>query len=212
MKLYIGNIDEIINNGKYRPFLKSAEKDDYVKNKWSKNNKRNKEIIASYILIRSFVSKDNKILFTDMKKPYISGFSNFNISHSDDMICLCTDEDYIGVDLQKISEYRKRAARAIFSEEEIKYIENAENKDGIFTLLWTIKEAYGKKLGDGLGKHLKKTNFLSIIEKTEQICFEHNGSVLVCSYNNYYFYISKIKNYYITVCSDKKDKLEIIYL
>ncbi len=56
----------------------------------------------------------------------------------------------IGIDGEKIASARDRVAQKIFSESEYKWMNEQEDKAYAFTVLWTLKEAYGKMRGLGL--------------------------------------------------------------
>ncbi len=85
-------------------------------------------------------------------KPYIDGL-HFNISHSGEYVVCAFADSEVGVDIEKIREYRKRVAEK-FHPEEIAAIENSEDKDLEFFKIWTMKEAYLKCLGTGISKDL----------------------------------------------------------
>ena len=85
-------------------------------------------------------------------KPYIDGMY-FNISHSHNMVvCAFSDTD-IGIDVEKIREWRPRVAKSFHPEERTR-LEKAEDKDLEFYKIWTMKEAYLKCLGTGITKNL----------------------------------------------------------
>ena len=85
-------------------------------------------------------------------KPYIDGV-HFNISHSHNLVVCAFGEHDIGIDVEKIRDYRPRVAEK-FHPEEIAHLEKSADKNLEFFKIWTMKEAYLKCLGTGLSKAL----------------------------------------------------------
>ena len=75
----------------------------------------------------------------------------FNIAHSHGLIVLGIDESPLGVDLEKIREYRSDLKSYISNEDEFKYI----NSDKSFFEIWTAKEALVKVDGSGINLNVK---------------------------------------------------------
>jgi len=85
-------------------------------------------------------------------KPYIDGLF-FNISHSHSLVVCAFSDCEIGIDVEKIREYRPRVAEK-FHPEEISRLEKAIDKDLEFFKIWTMKEAYVKCSAVGISKAL----------------------------------------------------------
>lgn len=84
----------------------------------------------------------------------------FNLAHSGDFILLAVAIGRrVGVDVEKIGAERDamELARSQFSEEEIAGLEKLEAKEQVAAFYggWTLKEAYVKARGEGLGFPLK---------------------------------------------------------
>lgn len=56
----------------------------------------------------------------------------------------------IGIDAQGIAPAREAVVRRFFLPEERRFLDSQPRRDEAFTLLWTMKEAYGKMTGLGL--------------------------------------------------------------
>lgn len=125
-----------------------------------------------------------KILFEygDKGKPYIEeikrkGHFSFNISHSGDIILIgfsCFEN--IGVDVERIrlSNDFKSIAFNYFHPLEIKFLDSfdEDEKNNIFFQIWTLKEAFLKSTGQGLGKPLKS---FSVVDENQEFGLIENG-------------------------------------
>ena len=103
-------------------------------------------------------------------KPSVAGGGyEFSISHSDDIVVVAINEGPVGIDAEHIREVSPRLARKYFCDDENFYVFGHEPKDVDFEHMastdilmrffeiWTAKEAYLKRLGEGLS-HLRSVN------------------------------------------------------
>ncbi len=95
-------------------------------------------------------------------KPYIENHPEifFNLSHCRGMAVCAISDSEIGVDAELIRPYNGKAARRVFSENEIKYVSEAPDSGEAFFRLWTLKEALGKAVGTGIFSGLKEYEFV----------------------------------------------------
>ena len=120
-------------------------------------------------------------------KPYVKGLPVcFSISHSGDYaVCVVSDEE-IGIDIEKIRPINKRVADKFATEKEKEYILSSSN--GFFEI-WTLKEAYFKCIGTGLGKDIK------------EVSFDISDNNIAFSKSGYEFTFCDInKNYICSIC------------
>ena len=85
-------------------------------------------------------------------KPECDGVY-FNLSHSDDMVLCAVSDTPVGCDIEKVTDAPMEVAERYFSEKECRYIAAAKNTadaDRRFFRLWTIKESYMKRTGEGM--------------------------------------------------------------
>lgn len=131
--------------------------------------KRNSKIISDY-LCRKAVSEfcgisQEEITFAknSFGKPYAEKLPvYFSVSHSaDTVICTVSDKE-IGIDIEKIKPFNMKAAEKFATEKELEYIRSSEN--GFFEI-WTLKEAYFKCIGTGLGADIKSVSFEILKDK-----------------------------------------------
>ena len=135
-------------------------------------------------------------------KPYFENAKevSFSLSHSKNTVAcvLCTEnEGSVGVDAELIEKRRnaQKIADKLFSSEEKARIEesNANERDEVWTLIWTKKEAYIKYIGKNTAdiskldtETAKDVSFESVIFTNED---KKNGK----------------EKYVITVCKEKND-------
>jgi 4'-phosphopantetheinyl transferase len=90
-------------------------------------------------------------------KPYLQGYPlHFNLGHSGDLVILAWAEDReVGVDIEEVKEDFgwEDVARHAFSASELSYLEQVPQSErrAAFYEIWTLKEAYVKALGCGIG-------------------------------------------------------------
>lgn len=95
---------------------------------------------------------------TPGRKPFLPDLPavHFNFSHSGKYLALAISDSEVGLDLQETAMRHTdslKIARRYFTEDEYRALlscDTSEEKDSLFFLLWTIKEAYLKYLGCGL--------------------------------------------------------------
>ena len=120
--------------------------------------------IAADYLCRKAISEfcsipANKIEFgvSEHGKPYAKGLDvHFSISHSGDTVVCAVSDKEIGIDIEKIRKINPGSSQKFASEAEKNYIDTHEN--GFFEI-WTLKEAYFKCIGTGLGPDIKNVSF-----------------------------------------------------
>lgn len=90
-------------------------------------------------------------------KPYFKDNENvhFSLSHSGNIAFCAVSCDRVGVDTQIICDFKEGICRRYFTKNERDFVlkskEAAERKDRFFRI-WTLKEAYAKMTGGGLGE------------------------------------------------------------
>lgn len=99
-----------------------------------------------------FVEKDSKNRET-------ASDIHFNLSHSEEMVACALNRQPVGIDIEKIRRYNPKVADRILSDEEWDNLQTSKQKDRDFIRFWTLKEAYGKYTGKGLGWDFKMVKF-----------------------------------------------------
>jgi 4'-phosphopantetheinyl transferase len=144
-------------------FLNSTELDRAER--FHKEIDKNRFIICRSILkfiIAAYTKLDVKNIYFDShfnKKPYLAShpWLCFNVSHSEDYAVIAISHNKIGIDIENISDNFNftNLLPDIFNENEILFIQNADNKKHAFYTLWTRKEAFVKALGKGIDEDFK---------------------------------------------------------
>ena len=86
-------------------------------------------------------------------KPFLKDRPDihFNISHSGAMAMCALHEAPVGADIEKIRSVGAGVAKRVLTAAEQQVYMQAEDKQKLFFQIWTLKEAYIKYLGTGLG-------------------------------------------------------------
>lgn len=144
-------------NKKYISQKQKKAVDKYIRKK-DKVNKLCSIFLQKYMYHNKFqIPIENiKFQYNAYGKPSIfKGRDNYhyNVSHDHNMVVGISDNLPIGIDIiyidrKKNFEYLKNC----FSESEWKHITQSTNKDKTFSIYWSLKEAYLKCIGTGIGK------------------------------------------------------------
>ena len=116
--------------------------------------------LLSEILIRKALSDELNVSFNSLTiytdeylKPHLNNFQRqFNISHSNNLIILATDDTPIGIDIEYVKPLEDmESMTSYFSKQEQKsfFSKNKEHRLDFFYTLWTLKESYIKAIGKG---------------------------------------------------------------
>lgn len=152
--LYKADIRDISDADFEKYFLlMSDEKRKTVEHFRSEEDK--KRSIAADMLARLAVSERCGIPEADISfyreqggKPHVRGdITEFNVSHSADIVVCAVSDKPIGVDVEKIRDIDLGIANRFFTKNEIRYVGNSIRN---FFEIWTKKEAAVKRDGAGL--------------------------------------------------------------
>lgn len=95
--------------------------------------------------------------FNEHGKPYLSEYPDihFNISHCKNAVVAVVSDEEIGVDVEAVGRYKESLADFCMNAEECRRIDDADDPDLEFTILWTKKEAVAKLVGTGITDNIK---------------------------------------------------------
>lgn len=85
-------------------------------------------------------------------KPALAGGPEFSLSHSRERVLCALSDEPVGADLQQLRPYNPALVRRFFSKEEAAWLEEQQEQDLAFSLLWSLKESYVKFLGSGIAE------------------------------------------------------------
>ena len=98
--------------------------------------------------------------FSETGKPFFQGSDlRFNLSHTDMLVCLALSGQPVGVDAQTLVVPSEGVAKRVLSPAELALLETAGDKAALFTTLWTQKEAFVKRTGEGIVRGLSSLDF-----------------------------------------------------
>lgn len=195
MQIYKCNISEITENEINEwSDLMSEERKDEVMLLVSQEKRASK--IAADNLCRKAISDfcgitPEKIEFSKNKfgKPFAKNLPvYFSISHSGDWVVCAVSDKEIGIDIEKIKPHNPKSAEKFATEKELEYIRS--NEKGFFEI-WTLKEAYFKCIGTGLGADIKNVSFEITPERI--ICSESGFELSFHNVDKEYICTSCIK-------------------
>ncbi|MGN0642148.1 MAG: 4'-phosphopantetheinyl transferase family protein [Huintestinicola sp.] len=107
------------------------------------------------------IADESSIERSEKGKPFLKNTPVcFSVSHTDGLaVCLISTKP-CGADCEYIRKYNERVARRCLTESERTAAEKDPRlSDQYFTAFWTLKEAYVKALGVGIGYGLKNISF-----------------------------------------------------
>lgn len=173
--------------------FKTLPESDLIKaSKYRMKNDQNRFLLGRLILKSVFESKKNKIDSLNIQlskygKPFITGFLNFNISHSGEFVVLVLSKNDIGIDIELKEENNVLTDGAFFSAEEIIKLKNSNDVAIDFFTIWTKKEAIVKSIGIGLNSKLHQINTLDEVCHFNEIPY---FSKEIKIHNDYICYIA----------------------
>ena len=135
-----------------------------------------------------------KIFCGENGKPQMEGIY-FNLSHSYEMVACAISDKPVGCDIEKVRDIKEKVAARFFSQKEITYIKEAEDKRDMFFRLWTMKESYMKMTGDGLKLGLENAQ-VDLGEKTQVF---YKGVLCPCGVEEY-----AVDGYKLSVCAEEE--------
>ncbi|MCQ2417083.1 MAG: 4'-phosphopantetheinyl transferase superfamily protein [Oscillospiraceae bacterium] len=123
-----------------------------------------------------------KIHRTGLGKPQLLHDSlHMNLSHCKGMAAAAVGCVPLGIDVESPRAVKEKLIQRVCSEEEQTYISASENKNLAFSRLWTLKEAYAKYTGEGIGIPFSTLDF-SIVDN--RVIFRHHSGneVIFCHF------------------------------
>ena len=165
------------------------------------------ELLLRHMLSVIYGTNASEIRFGVDKygKPYLTGSKlKFNISHSGDYVACAVGDSEMGIDVEKISKEELPEVYNVFAPSEIEII-NAlpQNMQAdLFYRIWTLKESYVKKTGDGLHRPFDSFSF----DLTgDSICLKDSGKA---GSENAFFNKKLDGRYWYSVCFPSYERIE----
>lgn len=202
MDIYFFNVTVLRNKEVFQNQLEKVDKTRKEKIKRLKIVDDKLRSLGAGLLMNFIKQKyqvQEKLKIDRFGKPYFDNSSiHFNISHSGSYVIAAVSKEEVGVDIQKIKPDKHRIAEKNFLASECTYInETDENrmKWQRFCEVWTVKEAYLKKIGIGLRKPL---NSFEVDWSGERIQIIGEENLVITQFK-------LDKNYIVSACVDRPD-------
>ncbi len=119
-------------------------------------------------------------------KSFFDNYLDFSIAHSYNMVvCAIAFNSKIGIDIEQIKPVDWQRFEDYFTENEFNFLENSQQPDSDFYLLWTKKEALSKAIGIGIELDFKsidvKENRVIVDEKEYEFSEISTQKEYICS-------------------------------
>jgi len=122
-----------------------------------------KASLAVYLLLRKALLEvygiDEAVSFdyTEKGKPLLKDYPYiyFSLSHSENVAACVVSDHETGVDIQKIVPVSDAVAKRVLTDEEYAGFKSSLDKDEYFCEIWTVKESFLKKTGQGIAAEIK---------------------------------------------------------
>lgn len=104
-----------------------------------------------------------------------------SISHSGNMVAVCTSEKPIGIDIEKIDEKRnlEKLSNRVFCGEELETFKNNPTPEQFYEI-WTQKEAYSKIDGNGVNEIMSGFDIFKLQDYEFQTEIVNNCILSIC--------------------------------
>ncbi len=168
--------------------------------------------------LEEFGFKGAKIALLENKKPYIVGADSlcFNLSHSGSMaVCAFSDHE-VGIDVEKNKAFKDSLIEYVFDDREVRFVDETakseEERNALFTRLWTMKESVMKYSGKGISM-VPKSIFVDLAKEVGDGSLEiyHEGKKLENLHITTYI-VPEYEEYQISVCSGYEQFSEAVEL
>ncbi len=134
---------------------------------------------------------------TELGKPFLKAHPHihFSLSHCKGLVVCLISQLPCGVDCEAVRTANDKIVKRIFTGSEAEKYNSliGDDRNNYFTALWTLKEAYGKTIGNGLASMSQISFDLSDIS-TLPITVNSD-------HNEYHFQLLTHNNYHIAVCN-----------
>ena len=106
--------------------------------------------------------------YNENGKPFLKDYPHihFNLSHCKKAVACAVSDSEVGVDIQDIRPVSDKVAKRVLTEVEHKRFKQAQVPDEYFCEIWTVKESFLKRTGQGIRADLREISADGITEKT----------------------------------------------
>ncbi len=162
-------------------FFELSEKNEYKSNDMPQNVLNHCKKKESFAAAQALLDMDvQNLRYEENGKP-IADNCFVSISHSGNMVAVCTSDNPIGIDIELIDEKRnlEKLSKRVFKGQELALFENSPTAE-LFYEIWTKKEAYSKIDGNGTIEIMKGFDIFDL--------------------KDYDFHTEIVNNYILSIC------------
>ncbi|MCJ7836113.1 4'-phosphopantetheinyl transferase superfamily protein [Cuneatibacter sp. NSJ-177] len=164
------------------------------------------ELLLWEVLRRQGKQADREIMEQEGGKPYFPQTPeiSFNLSHSGDFVACVVSDHAAGVDIQEVRPQKADVAGRYFTERERNYIAESGQPEQAFIEIWSLRESYMKKTGEGFALPLGEFS----IETGDEIRVIRNGIRQPEAFRLWH----PIPGYVLTVCGAKDISPQVLHV
>lgn len=141
-------------------------------------------------------------------KPFLKNHPDihFNISHCEGLVVCAFSDAPVGVDVERIAEFKDSIVRKVLTKEEQEFLalyKEKEEYNELFFRFWTLKESWLKQDGSGFFRSPQEVSF--------ELGLDGQAYTVWCSDSKVSFFQSRIQeDCILSVCSAERKEIENI--
>lgn len=161
-------------------FFNLTEKTEYDKSLLPQNVREHCKKKESIAAATELLNLGVKNLWYDRNKPMADNCF-VSISHSGDMVAVCTSENPVGIDIEKIDDKRnlEKLSKRVFCGKELEAFKNNPTPEQFYEI-WTQKEAYSKIDGQGVNEIMKGFDIFNLQDYDFHTEIVNNYALSIC--------------------------------
>jgi 4'-phosphopantetheinyl transferase len=136
--------------------------------------------VFAYLLLRIALLENYGIdeavefVYSKNRKPLLRDYPHihFNLSHSENAVVCAVSDVEVGVDVQSIRPVSDAVAKRVLTDFEYAAFKSSFIPDEYFCEIWTVKESFLKRTGQGITVELRE---LPVSDVGDKMVFMHKG-------------------------------------
>ena len=181
--------------------------------KYQKEHRKGLQLLAQGLRELFALSLTEEMLAEEIQKeqhgkPFLKNHPDihFNISHCEGLVACAFSDAPVGVDVERIAEFKDSIVRKVLTKEEQEFLalyKEKEEYNELFFRFWTLKESWLKQDGSGFFRSPQEISFA--LESNEQTFKVRSSDP------KFFFYQCKVKgDCILSVCSTEQKEIEKI--
>lgn len=181
--------------------------------KYQKEHRKGLQLLAQGLRELFALSLTEEMLAEEIQKeqhgkPFLKNHPDihFNISHCEGLVVCAFSDAPVGVDVERIAEFKDSIVRKVLTKEEQEFLalyKEKEEYNELFFRFWTLKESWLKQDGSGFFRSPQEISFA--LESNEQTFKVRSSDP------KFFFHQCKVKgDCILSVCSTEQKEIEKI--